>query len=95
MFQLDNLGSFHVLINSTSPLGAQRIFQKTSLNNRKLDQESPVMLGRMCVHATAILGSRSTGKYNFKNPHAHSSGALTELWKEENFLSSWLFANSG
>lgn len=85
MFQLDSLGSFHVLINSTSPLDAQRIFHKTSLNNRKLDQESPAMLGRMCMCATAVLGSRSTGKCSFKNPHAHSSGSLTELWKEKHF----------
>lgn len=58
---------FLVLINSTIPLGAQSIFQKTSFSNIKLDQGNPSMLGRMRAWPAAILGSRSTRKYSFKS----------------------------
>lgn len=67
MFHLDSLGCFLVLINSIIPLGAQSILQKTSFRNRKLDQESPPVLGRMDAWPAVILGSRNTKQYSFKS----------------------------
>lgn len=67
MFHLDSLGCFLVLINSIIPSGAQSILQKTSFSNRKLDQESPPVLGRMHAWPAVILGSRSTRQYSFKS----------------------------
>lgn len=66
-------------VNSTSPLGAQSIFQKAAFSNRKLDQESATMLGGMYVQHTVILGNTAS------STHAFSSQALTELWKEKTF----------